>query len=163
MFFMAVLLIYPMLQQKIQVGLWHLWNGNTTRLQEYDIPVPMNWVARPERESVGLIGIGTKHSRDIVPIIVISKGLKDLNLASLLNEESLRSHDAQIFYRRTIEFDNEKADCIVSNALVHKLPIPNDKIISINCESTAGLSINFNGDQENIDTVFSIVSQIQKH
>lgn len=162
--FVAVLLIYPALQRKIQVGLWHLWNGNTTRLQEYDIPVPMSWVARPERETVGLIEVGTNHTRDLVPpIISISKGLKDLNLASFLNEQSLMSQDAYVYDRRTIEFDGERADCIISDALVHKLPAPGDKAISITCESTAGLSIQFHGDQENIDTFFSVVSQIRRH
>ena len=143
-----------------------MWNGSTIQFQEYDVPIPMGWVAnKSEVGTIAILEMGTHRWRDelVSSINIRSSGSKDMSFLSALHEQWLRSEGAQIFDRRTIDLDGEKADCIVSNALVHKLPIPNDKIISINCESTAGLSINFNGDQENIDTVFSIVSQIQKH
>jgi len=43
--FVAMLLIYPATERKVQTGIWHLWNGDTIRFQEYDINVPTNWVA----------------------------------------------------------------------------------------------------------------------
>lgn len=163
--FIAVLLIYPAVQRKIQVRLWHLWNGDTTEFQAYVIPVPMGWVARHERETVGLLEVGTYLTRDeFGSMIVFSKGQtpKNMGLASSLNEQSVLSQGAQILDRQTIEFDAEKADCIVSNALTKGLPVPND-IVAITCESTADLSIRFNGSKGNVDTFLSVVSQIRKH
>lgn len=176
--FIGVVLIYPALQRQIRVGLWHLWNGNTTRLQEYDIPVPMSWIAdQPAGGTVALVEIGTDHTRDLVdPVIFMEKTTapQDLNFASTLkafqnasHEQFLESEGVQIFERRTIEFDAEKADCIVSNEYIGRsikegLPIPIDKVISITCEST-DLSIHFTGNKEYVDTFFSIVSQIRKH
>lgn len=164
--FIAALLIYPALQRKIQVQLWHLWNGNKTQLQEHEIPVPMSWIANQTIPgTVALIEVGTHRSRDsFTPIIVVSKigAPKDMNAISSWTEPSLRSQGAQVLDRKTIDFDGGKADCIVSNALIYRHHDPGDKIISIECASTAGLSMNFNGDKEHIDTVFSVLSQIRQ-
>lgn len=165
--FIAVLLIYPALQRKIQIGLWHLWNGNTIQLQEYDIPVPMRWIAHSNGGNISLFEYGTYHTRaEFASLVIVrskSGASKDMSLLSTLHEQWLTSQGAQIFYRRTIDFDGEKADCIVSNYSIHRLQVPSDTVVSVNCESTTALSFGFDGDKKDVDTFFSIVSQIRKH
>lgn len=164
--FIAALLVYPAVQRKIQVQLWHLWNGNETKLQEYEIPVPMRWIAdQTIPGTVALVEVGTHRTRgSFTSTIVVSKtgARKDVNSGSPWTEQSLTLQGAQVLDRQTIGFDGEKADCIISNALTHRRHVPDDKIISIECESTAGLSISFNGHNEHVDTFFSVVSQIRK-
>lgn len=165
--FMFVLLVYPALQRRLQAQLWHWWNGDTTQLEQYDIPVPAGWVAHQTAPGTRtLLEVETYPSLgEFRSTVFVSKGgfPKDVDIGSSLNEEALRSRGAQILDRRTVEFDGEKAHCLVSNALIHRLDVPSDMIISIECVSTAGLSITFNGDKKNIDTFFEVVSQMRKH
>jgi hypothetical protein len=169
--FIAVLLIYPAVEQKIKLGLWHLWNGNTVRLHGYEIPVPTNWIAdHTGAGDVILFAAGTILGQDQVSsMIFISQGpaSEDMDMASSIYERSLESWGAQIFERRTVEFDGGKADCIVSNEFMsiasrHGPPISFNGVMSVRCVTTARISLDFNGDKENMDTFFSIVLQMRK-
>jgi len=167
--FVAMLLIYPATERKVQTGIWHLWNGDTIRFQEYDINVPTNWVAvTDDPKHIGLVDVKRSYWRDqLHPTIVFFKTfplqgeVKDMT--SKFHDEYLKSINAQVFDHRTVDLDGEQIDCEASNVLVSQLPVPNESIITITCESTTGLNIISSGNRQNLDTFFSVVSQIRKH
>lgn len=162
--FIAVMLIYPAFELQIQLGLWHLWHGNTIRFQIYDIPVPASWFANQSIESsVDLVEAGHYRTRNELAsvIAILSSGSTDITARSDLNEQWLRSDGKRIFDRRIIEFGDEKADCIVSDGIVPQNLNPGDKYISIQCQSAA-LFIIFTGDKQYSGTFFSVVSQINR-
>ena len=105
------------------------------------------------------------EGRRTSPFIYFSRmpALIDRDLDLRLREESIKLVDAEVFERRTIDIDGDEADCIASNLLVSQLPVPSDSLITITCQSRRDLHIMSNGNKENIDTFFSIVSQMRKH
>jgi len=164
---MAALLIYPAIERKIQASIWHLWNGDIVRFQGYDIPVLTNWIAETDDRHVAMLDVTRSYWRgQLHPTIVISKQVplpKDAwaQEARLeFEEQYLKSINAQVFDRRTVDIDGEQADCEATNEL---LPVPSNSIITIKCNLANGLLIMSYGDKQTLDTFFSIVSQIRKH
>lgn len=168
--FLAALLIYPAIDLKIRTGIWHLWNGDTVRFEGYDIPVQTNWVAETDDRQVAMLDVTRSYWRgQLHPTIVISRRVplpKDAWTQKALlefQEKYLKSINAQVFDRRTVDIDGEQVDCEATNDLLGKPPVPSAMNIRVECNSANGLSIMSYGDKQDLDTFFSIVSQIRKH
>lgn len=168
---MAALLIYPAIDLKIQTSLWHLWNGDTVPFHGYDIPIPTNWVAETDDRHVLMLEVTRSYWRGQLHRTIVISQRVPLPTDAWVQGEQLKFHEkylksinAQIFDRRTVDIDGEQADCETTNELVSQLPVRSDSIITIDCKSaTAGISIDSIGDKQNVDEFFSFVSQIRKH
>ena len=82
----------------------------------------------------------------------------DRDEATRMQEIYQENYHAQIFDRRTVDVDGEPANCIANQP-----PTPGDSNILMTCETEAGLLIVGHIDAQNIDTFYSVVSQMRKH
>jgi hypothetical protein len=164
--FAAALLIYPAAAQKIKPAIWHLWNGDTIRFRAYEIPVLTNWVAETDDRGAAILNLSRSYWRgQLHPTIVIFQGIP-VSMDAWVQGQKLKFHDeylksinAQVFYRRTVDIDGEQADCEATNDMVSQLPVSSDSIITIRCESASGLEIMSTGEKQDSESFFSIVSQ----
>lgn len=161
--FIVVLFLYPLIQRKIQAGLWHLCYGNDLIFRGYKIPIPADWVGFGKAdEALTMFKVDLAKTDKTPSINFLSSGTSDLNAFSDQYHKFIESNDLNITETRTIDFDSSQALCIGSDSRSYPDAIPDSRVIFVTCETNAGISAQYGGDRENIATLYSVLTDMRR-
>ncbi len=166
-----VLLAYVPYSKRLQIAatVWHWRNGDFAHVDNYEVPVPKNWLVKDDRS--GLLLIDTRrHGNEPVlsGINIITVGsfrtpTPDLEFWKSYKRKWLKDHGISIIEERSLRFEDETVACSGGHEMQEMMHIPNaSDVVSLECRSSGKLYFIFVGQPPDLQVFYSIIPKIRK-
>jgi hypothetical protein len=155
---------------KIEALIWHWRNGYSTRLGEYEIPVPAEWLVERYDEAGFVELINTRPDRKAgalahvsgVTVIVLPWPIGDLDKWQVHKREDLEQEGLTDIEEKMLQFDGDRFACSGGYELRHITGIPSVGAVSMECVSSGRLKLMFLGPASGLDDFYTIAGNIRK-
>jgi len=163
---------------QLAAKLWHWRHGHTIRIGNYEVPVPEHWLIT-DRDYVAftLMNTASTFPRDakfhtvggitIFPFRKRAIGNEGLDFWLSLKRQWLQREGVKSLEEKKLSISDTVIVCLGGSEL--KDAIERDQlhrfdtdIVSLECESTDGLSILFVGEPSDLQPFYAFVSQIRR-
>jgi hypothetical protein len=158
--------------------IWHWKHGYSTTMGNYEVPVPEHWLILGQN-SVALTMLNTSPTRlqrdgkfhtaaviDIFPFRDRTAEASRMDYWLSLKRQWFAREGVKSIEEKTLKLGDEPITCIGGrelNAILYDKPNhPETDIISLDCMSERGLNILFVGEPSDLQSFYTLVSQIRR-
>ena len=147
---------------RIAARIWHWRHGYVSRIGEYDVPVPAHWL--PKYDVPGDLLLYNTERFALVSILPRTPvPTPDLTPWESVSRQMLEARHVDHITQHTIKFDSQMVSCIGGAQFSQLLKISAPSVISLDCQSTGNIHLRFTGQDSELETFYSIASQIKEH
>jgi len=169
--------IYYRYRYQLTAKIWHWKNGYSTTMGDYEVPVPEHWLITDQdfaaftlMNSAPNIPRDAKfHTTAVITVFPFrQRGIGPDGVVFWLSHQRqwLAGDKVESVEEKTLKFGDESITCIGGRQLSATLrSSPNHLetvIISLNCMSERGLNILFVGEPSDLQSFYTVVSQIRR-
>jgi len=163
---------------QISAKIWHWKHGYTTRLADYEVPVPGHWLVGIQSDRLlEIMNIAPRpFPRDglfhTLAVINVSLPLQKHHITSsgmdywISFQHQKLERDGISVEEKKLNIGNESITCIGGNELRammrNEKKFPDSNIISLTCRSDEDLSIMFSGEPRDVQDFYDLVSSIHR-
>ena len=163
-------------RNQLAAKIWHWRHGYSTRMGNYDVPVPEHWLL--DQNSVALTLVNTAptlprrdgkfHTTAVVSVFPFRPiGTGQIEFWLSLQRQRLEREGVKSAVEKRLSLDDEAVICIggseLSAIMRHEKAFPDTSSISLSCLSDQGLEILFIGEPSDLQPFYTFVSQIRRH
>jgi hypothetical protein len=164
---------------QLEAKIWHWRHGYSTRMGNYDVPVPEHWLILIQNSTVfTLVNTnptvprrdGKFHTTALVSLSLFPHGPVGASQTEswlVLQRRRLEREGVKAATEERLNFDDEVVICIggseLSAIMRHEKAFPETSSTSLSCLSDHGLEILFIGEPSDLQPFYTFVSQIRRH
>jgi hypothetical protein len=162
---------YSAYRMRLQIAtrFWHWRYGSTTLLENYEIPVPTDWLPQTLDDTTMYL-VDTRRSPKqgplsevgMITISIIPSPLKDIALWRSNQIQFFGQHGVEDTQEISIQAGDERISCIGGHLLGRIVPGGGITAVSFQCVSTGRLSVGYGGPQAGLSQFQAIVSEIHQ-
>ena len=154
------LVVYPW-RFKIEAKIWHWRHGYSTRVEQYQVPVPAAWLVTDSDDPdwVDLVDVSGKR-RGVITLMSHRTTIGDVSRWKSVKEEWLAREGVRDLEERDVSFANGILSCVGGSELRDAERLPTN-LVSLECETPGTLGLMFVGPRSGIPEFYAIASKIQ--
>lgn len=175
--------IYYRYHYPLAAKIWHWKHGYSTTMGNYEVPVPEHWLVT-DQDSVALSLMNSApniprdaklHMRTVITVFSFRQRAIGPDRAAFWlsqHRQLLARFKVESVEEKTLKFGDESITCIGGRELSAGLrsipnrlqsePFPETDIISLDCMSERGLNILFAGEGSDLQSFYTLVSEIRR-
>jgi hypothetical protein len=163
---------------RIEATIWHLRHGYSTRMGNFDVPVPKHWLIYSEDSlAFTLVNTAPTWHRDgnfhtVAAITLFPFSNRPISAEGtarwlLFKRQQAEREGVTLVEEKRFTFDDDTLVCVGGSEMRDVIlrgvaRAPKTDIISLECKSENGLTILFQGEPTDVDAFYSWVSQIRR-
>ncbi len=163
---------------QLEAKIWHWRHGYSTRMGNYDVPVPEHWLILIQNSTAfTLVNTNpTLPRRDgkfpttalitLYPFRRGPVGASQMESWLVLQRQRLEREGVKAATEKRLNSDDEAVICVggseLSAIMRHEKAFPDTSSISLSCLSDQGLEILFIGEPSDLQPFYAFVSQIRR-
>src|SRR6266403_2642690 len=180
LFLRVIALAYLAYAKRAQLAakIWHWRHGYSTRMGNYDVPVPEHWLLDQNSVAFTLVNTGPAsprrdgkfHTTSVITLFPFRDspmGPSQIEFWLSLQRQRLEREGVKSALEERLSFDDEAVICIggseLSAMMRDEKAFPDTKVISLDCMSAHSLNILFLGEPSDLQPFYIFVSQIRRH
>jgi hypothetical protein len=165
-------------RHQLAAKIWHWRHGYTATMGDYEVPVPEHWLIT-DHNSIAFTLMNTAptwgrdakfHTTAVITIFPFRKrtvGSEGLDFWLSLKRQWLEREGVKSVEEKRFDIGEDSASCIggseLRDAILPSMAnAPDTDIISLECRSANDLSILFIGEQSDLQSFYTFVSQIRR-
>jgi len=155
---------------QISTRLWHWKHGDVTKVENYEVPVPSDWLPEfPDDPSlINLVHVSPSRSdgpmskTGVILVSVMSSPIKDIQRWESDERDFFQNLGVQDVQEFSVQAKNERIFCVGGHVLGHLVPNIGVTAVSFQCRSNGLLSLTYTGPESDLDQFRTIVSGIRQ-
>lgn len=164
---------------QIEAKTWHLRHGYSTRMGDFDVPVPEHWLIYLQNslETV-LVNTAPTWHRDgkfhTAAVITVSTSPMGPNASNGMNlwlqdkRQRIEHDGVKSVEEKRVDLGNDTAVCIGGSEMRDVIlrgttKAPSTDIVSLECKSESGLNVSFVGEPSDLQPFYTWFSEIRRH
>jgi hypothetical protein len=164
-------LIYFLYPRRFQITarMWHWKNGNVVRLRNWEFSVPRDWYVENEPlNAIEFRDSGFASSGRLpggfssIDVFYSHEQSINLDYARMAERQRFAKWGVSTIEENTLHYGSETAVCVGGDFLQTIAHVLFPNWVSMDCSTSDGLHLMFNGFRADLPSFYEVVSQIRK-